>query len=321
MAIPSFEIVGGYKFPAVGFGTFTITDEKDLEEALDVALETGYRHIDTAYIYENEHIIGRVLKKWFDSGKLKREDIFITTKLPANGVNPDRVEHFLQTSLKNLQLDYVDLYLIHFPVCLGQEGGDPEPTDHISTWKKLEEQVDAGRTKAIGLSNFNKDQVKRIIENSRIKPAANQVELHVYLQQPELVKYCQENGVVVTSYFSLGNPGLVKWIEKRGAKPSAIMQNVIILEDAAVKRIADRHNKSPAQVLLKYLLQKNISVIPKSITATRIKENINLFDFTLDGDDLSALEALDQGEKGRRGRFDMNPAYLKHPEYPFKAAQ
>lgn len=261
-----------------------------------------------------------MLKKWFNSGKLKREDIFITTKLPPQGVHPDRVEQFTKLSLEKLQLDYIDLYIIHFPMFQEKPGdkylvGEVGPTDLLATWKKLEEQVDLGRVKSIGVSNFNEEQVGRIISNSRIKPASNEIELHVYLQQPQLVKYCQDNGIVVVSYFSLGNLGYVQLEEKRGKKTTLGFGKV--LTDPTVLQIADKHKRSPAQILLKFLVQKNIAVIPKSVTPGRIKENISLFDFILDKDDIKALEGLDKGEEGRLLRFDFRNGIVDHPEYPF----
>lgn len=321
MTVPTLDLLSGQKIPIVGLGTLNNVDEKELENALDAALEIGYRHIDTAYYYDNEHMIGKVLKKWFDSGKLKREELFITTKLPGPGIHPDKVEIYLKGSLEMLQLDYVDLYLIHFPIRTTEikEGGgfstvQPLPTDHIATWKKLEEQVDLGRTKNIGVSNFNQEQIGRIIANSRIKPASNQVELHVYLQQPELVKYCQDNGIVVVSYSTFCNPGANKWrIEKR--LPLRDIRKP--LDDAIVKKIAEKHKKSTAQILLKFALQNNIAVIPKSVTPNRLKENFDVFDFTLDQQDIKMLETLDQGEGGRLSKLDFNPLFLSHPEYPY----
>ncbi|CAG9765205.1 unnamed protein product [Ceutorhynchus assimilis] len=327
MAVPSFTLVNGHKFPLVGLGTFTVTDEKDLETSLNEALKAGYRHIDTASAYFNEHIIGRVLKSWFDSGKLKREDLFVTTKLASAGVHPDRVEEDILKSLEQLQLDYLDLYLIHFPVCV-QAGGasknDPsasvaQPTDHGAVWKKLEEQVELGRTRAIGVSNFNKDQVSRLVKTAKIKPAANQVELHVYLQQPELVKYLKANGILPISYASLGNPGINEFLVKQGRPPRP--GSTELLEDPVIKKIAAKHGKSSGQVLLKFLVQNNIAVIPKSVTPKRIQENINLFDFTLDVEDVKLLTGLDKGEQGRRYLMNFNQTVLDHPEYPFPKVQ
>ncbi|XP_030760215.1 1,5-anhydro-D-fructose reductase-like [Sitophilus oryzae] len=317
MAVPKF---GKCNIPAVGYGTFSIVDEEVLEKALGAAIETGYRHIDTAHTYDNEHLIGKVLKKWFDSGKLRREDIFITTKLPPHGVHPDRVEKFLKESLEKLQLDYIDLYLIHFPVTtktrLHVLPLEVEPTDHLAVWKKLEEQVDLGRVKNIGLSNFNQRQVARILEHSRIKPAANQVELHVYLQQPELVKFCLDNGVALVSYFSLGNPGIAKFFAAHGSGHLKFKQ-FGLLDNPTVQQIAEKHRKSTAQVLLRFLVQKNISVIPKSINPDRIKQNIDLFGFNLDEDDVKALESLDKGEGVRDLGEVYSQAVRDHPEYPF----
>ncbi|XP_030760211.1 aldose reductase A-like isoform X3 [Sitophilus oryzae] len=319
MAVQTFDLLGKFKIPAVGFGTFTATDEKELEAALDAAFEAGYRHIDTATIYANEHIIGKVLQKWFHSGKLSRKDIFITTKLPPNGVHPDRAEKFLLESLEKLQLDYVDLYLIHFPICtsasLLQSGAKPEHTDLIATWKKLEEQVDLGRAKAIGVSNFNINQVQRILDNARIKPAANQIELHIFFQQPELVNFLQQNGVLPISYSTLGNPGINKFLEKVG-RP--LRTNALdLLGNATVKTIAEKHDKTSGQILLKYWVQKKVAVIPKSVTPSRIKENIDLFDFSLGENDLKSLESLDLGEEGRQAIMSFSKEFLDHPEYPF----
>jgi len=319
MAAPSVELVGGYKIPVVGLGTWQCDDEKELETALDAALEIGYRHIDTAFAYRNEDVIGRVLKKWFTSGKIKREDLFITTKLPLDAINPDRVETFIKKSLDSLQLDYVDLYLIHFPVGTKPRVDlkapfEAEPTDHIAVWKKLEEQVDAGRTKTIGISNFNIKQVDRIVKNSRIKPASLQIENHVFLPQNDLVKFAQDNGIVVVAYSPLGSPGIGKFYAKFGVTGKEVPS---ILNNPTIKKIADKHKKSSAQVALKFLLQRNIVVIPKSVTVNRVKENINLFDFTLDKNDISALGELEVGEAARVCDFSIAAALKEHPEWPF----
>lgn len=317
MSIPKF---GKSNIPAVGYGTFSIVDEAEMEKALDAAIEAGYRHLDTATIYDNEHLIGKVLKKWFDSGKLRREEIFITTKLPTHGVHPDRVEKFLNESLEKLQVNYVDLYLIHFPVTTKERLDvvplEVEPTDLIAVWKKLEEQVDLGRVRSIGLSNFNQKQVAKIVDNSRIKPAANEVEIHVYMQQPELVKFCQDNGVVVISYFSLGNPGINKFFAEHGA-PFLKFKLIGLLENPIVEKIAKKHHKTVAQILLKFLVQKNIAVIPKSVTPSRIKQNIDLFDFTLDQTEIKELESLDKGEGVRDHSIIFSKEFIEHPEYPF----
>ncbi|XP_023310699.1 alcohol dehydrogenase [NADP(+)] isoform X1 [Anoplophora glabripennis] len=317
------DLPGGLKMPAIEIGTWQITDEADIETALNTALELGYRHIDTAFAYENEHFIGRVLQEWFSSGKLKREDLFITTKLPLQGVHPDRVEMFIKKSLENLKLDYVDLYLIHFPVGLKYVEGETnpslvdmqtEPEDHVGVWKKMEEQVDAGRTKTIGLANFNVRQIDRILQSARIKPACLQVELHVYLQQRELVKFCLQNGFVVVAYSPLGCPGYNKSLEEIGAEPKKLPD---MLHDETIKKIATKHTKSTAQVMLRYLLQRDLVAIPKSVTPARIKVNIDVFDFSLDAAEVKALDDLEVGEEARVCDFKIIPALLNHPEFPF----
>ncbi|XP_060523373.1 aldo-keto reductase family 1 member A1-like [Cylas formicarius] len=313
MAAPTLAL-GNYKIPIVGIGTFTVTEEETLEKALDVALEVGYRHIDTAYLYKNEHIIGKVLKKWFSSGKLKREDVFITTKLPWSNNYPEGVEKSLKESLESLQLDYVDLYLIHFPIRTtplddkGFQGLQGLPTDHIGIWRQMEEQVKAGRARTIGLSNFNQRQVENILREAKIKPVANQIELNVYLSQNEFVEFLQKNGLVAISYFSLSNPGLkAHWPDK----PQ-------VLEDQIVQKIAEKHKKTPAQILLKALVQRNIAVIPKSVTPSRIRENFQLFDFNLDDEDVKALDSVALGEKARLGGLKQ---LQSHPEYPYPINQ
>ncbi|KAL1509385.1 hypothetical protein ABEB36_004137 [Hypothenemus hampei] len=311
MASQYFTLTDGHKLPPIGLGTFTITNEQELETALDVALETGYRHIDTALFYRNEHIIGKVLKKWFNSGKLKREDVFVTTKLPGCQP-PEKVEFYVKKSLEDLQLDYIDLYLIHSPICFDIDSNLPFnkmkllPSDLVATYKKMEELVERGLCKTIGISNFNQRQVKKILDNAKIIPATNQVELHIYLQQPELVKFCQDNGIVMVSYLTFGNPGLGKWLESNNM-PARNYPD--ILNDPTVKKIADKHKKTTAQVLLKFMIQKNIAVIPKSVTPSRIRENFNIFDFTLDKADITEMEKLDKGEAGRNTWFDYNEDY------------
>ncbi|KAJ3643652.1 hypothetical protein Zmor_026351 [Zophobas morio] len=319
----------GQKIPAIGLGTFDAYNE-EMEAALNTALELGYRHIDTAFLYENERPIGRVVNQWISSGKLKREDLFITTKLPMVGVHPDRVEMFMKKSLENLQLDYVDLYLIHFPVGCKLKEGNPWPyfyengetavepkTDHAALWKKMEEQVDAGRTKNIGLSNYNISQITAVLKSARIKPAALQVELNVYLQQSELVDFCQKNGIAVIAYFPLLNPGYNNFITRIGEKPKQ-MPN--LLGDPEVIKIAQKHSKSPAQVVLRFLVQTGIIPIPKSVILKELQENINVYYFNLDDADMRILRGLDKGEAARMARCELFKGVDKHPDFPFPEA-
>lgn len=307
-------LCGDLNMPIIGLGTWQATDEQELETALNTSLEIGYRHIDTATVYQNEHIIGKVLDEWISSGKITREELFIVTKLPLSGVHPDRLEKNLIDSLQLLRLDYVDLYLIHFPVgmTLTDEFEDP---NHEGVWQKMEQQVDAGRAKTIGLSNFNIGQIENIMSFARIKPACNQIELHVFMQQPELVSFCQENGIVVTAYSPLGSPAYNKFLLGIGKEEKKDLINVFT--NTVLKDIAQKHNKSNAQIALKFLIQKDIVVIPKSINPERLKSNINLFDFCLDDDDLQQIEQLDVGEEARIFDFKFLPGIEDQPEYPF----
>lgn len=186
---------------------------------MDIALEVGYRHFDTAHLYQNEDILGRVLQKWFKSGKVTREELFIVTKLPPQGNHHERVADFLQQSLDNLQLDYVDLYLIHQPGTLevAEDGKWPKrengkcipdlSTSLEKTWKAMEEQVDLGKAKAIGLSSYSVEQVQRICKGARIKPANIQVELNAHYPKTDLRRVCASNGISVTAFAAFGSPG------------------------------------------------------------------------------------------------------------------
>lgn len=325
MAVNIFvDLPGCGKMPVLGYGTWQSNDD-ELERAVELALEAGYRHIDTAYVYENEKVIGNVIRRWISCGKLKREDLFLVTKLPACGNRPEGVAKFLNRSLKNLQVDYIDLYLIHVPMAFQDIEGDLHPmtpegeinmdvtTDHVAIWRKMESQVDAGLVKAIGISNFNKKQIQRILDIARIKPVNLQLELHAYFQQKEMVNFCNEHNISVTCYSPLGAPGLGKFMAAFGKHK----EMPDILHNPTVTRIASKWNKTSAQVLLRHCIQKGLVAIPKSVTASRIKENITIFDFKLDDEDMKELNNLDQGPIARLLDFTLFPGIKKHPEYPF----
>jgi len=312
-----YQDCGGLKMPSVGLGTFEARDDAEIETSVNTALELGYRHIDTAYVYENERAVGRVLNQWINSGKLKREELFITTKLPIRGIHRDRVEKYMKLSLDNLGLDYVDLYLAHFPIGIADKDGviEYEPHDHKGLWQSMEKQVEAGRTKTIGVSNFNTSQMDNLLKLAKIKPACNQIELHVFLQQPELVKFCQSKGVVVVAYSPLGSPGYNKFLNRIGVEERKDLVNV--LTDPVISEIAKKHKRTNAQIALRFLVQKNIVVIPKSVTPARLKVNFDVFSFSLEATDMKKLEGLDIGERGRVGDWKILPKVEEHPDYPF----
>ncbi|XP_062535919.1 1,5-anhydro-D-fructose reductase [Armigeres subalbatus] len=305
----------GTKMPALGFGTWRASDE-EVEKALNEALEAGYRHIDTAPVYLNEKTIGKVLKQWIDAGKVTRDELFIVTKLPPHGIRASSVEKFLKKSLNDLQLEYVDLYHVHVPFTLPEVNGPflvenglivlETTTDHVALWKAMEAVYEAGLARNIGLSNFNQRQIQRILDNCQIKPANLQIENHIYLQQPELVKFAKANGITVTAYSPLGSKGIEKLLGREVPD---------LLDNPVVKEIAEKLGKTPAQVLLRHLLQRGISTIPKSTNPKRLRDNIDLFTFDIEDSDMVRLNELDQNI--RICDFGFFPGVTKHPEFPF----
>ena len=263
MVTPTFKLSNGVAIRGVGLGTWQINDENMCLETVQIALKDGYRHFDTAQVYGNEQYIGHALK---DSG-VSRNELFITTKIWILNFLPSRVIPSFNKSLDKLQTDYVDLLLLHFPVSKLRH----------TAWKKMEEIHDSGKAKTIGVSNYTIKHLERLLKDCRIKPAVNQVELHVFLQQPDLLKYCESQGIVVEAYsplahgYGLNNPLLV--------------------------RLAKKHNKSAAQVMLRWCVEVGTIPLPKSSTAARIAENIDIFDFKLDKADLAELTELDANHR------------------------
>lgn len=322
------EQFNGTKLPIVGYGMWQSDDPELLEKGLDKALEVGYRHFDTAFQYGNEDVFGKVLNKWFSTGKIKREELFIVTKLPVYGSNAERVEFFLKLSLQKLQLDYVDLYLIHQPACAQVDETKVAPLydsegrvviDTSSTleqlWTAMEAQVTAGRAKSIGLSNFSESQVERIVKSSKVKPANIQVELNLTYPKKSLRALCKKLGLTVVAFAPLGSPGRRDtYLDEKSRLHVQIPE---LLTSPVVLEIAKKYNKTPAQVLLKALIQQDVAVIPKSVTPSRIVENFNVFDFELDADSLAKLDKLDSGKAGSWGFDWLNylPGLDTHPEF------
>lgn len=256
MNIKSAGLNSGTDIPVLGLGVWQIP-KKVCEEAVLAALDAGYRHIDTAAIYENEESVGNALKKI----SVPREEIFVTTKLWND--EHDNVEKAFHESLKKLRLDYVDLYLMHFPV--------PERNN---SWKILEKLHKKGKARAIGVSNFTIRHLKQLIDKSKIVPAVNQVEFHPYLYQKELLDFCNEKGIRLEAYSPLTH----------GHK----------LNDAKLIEIARKYQKSTAQVLIRWCLQHSLIVIPKSSKKQRIIENSLVFDFEISEDDMKALDGFNE---------------------------
>ncbi|KAG5899518.1 hypothetical protein JTB14_008207 [Gonioctena quinquepunctata] len=322
------KLSNGNLMPIVGLGTWR-TQPQETENAVQSALENGYRHIDTAFNYNTEESIGKIINKWIGTGEIQREELFITTKLPNYGNRPKDVEKYLKLSLSKLNLSYVDLYLIHMPFSFHCDEAAFAPlvkedgtfsldvnNDIIGTWKEMEKQVESGLAKAIGLSNFNAEQLRRIHDSAEIKPTVLQVELHAYFQQKELRDTCKKLNIAVTAYSPLGSPGANTHFSNK--YNYSLHDFPDILGHPAVKDLAQKYDKSPGQILLKHLVQQNIIVIPKSMNPDRIKANIDLFNFELSQDDMETLNRLDKAEEGRIFDFLFFKGVDDHPDYPFK---
>lgn len=316
----------GYSMPVVGLGTWQATPEI-VRDAVSNALEIGYRHIDTAYNYKNEAAIGEALQKWLMQDGNRREDLFVTSKLPHYANRPSDVSAYLQRSLKSLGLSYVDLYLIHMPFTMkANEAGDApataedgavllEETDHLAVWREMEKHVTEGRVRSIGVSNFNKRQLEHLCDNAGIAPACLQVEMHAAMQQEQMREVCANRRIALTAYSPLGSPG-----SKQHFKTKYQLEFTCpdLLTNETVLQLSETYKRSPAQILLRHLVQLGAAVIPKSTNPLRLKENFEIFDFQLSDNDMADLKKLDIGHKGRILNFLFFKGIENHPEYPFK---
>lgn len=283
--------------PVVGLGTW-MSPPGEVAGAVTFAIkEAGYRHVDCAWIYGNEPEIGGAFKELFASDAVKREDVFVTSKLWNSFHARDNVAKACKETLANLRLDYLDLYLIHWGVAT--RFGDKEPigedgvliTDTVSireTWEAMQELVKEGLVKAIGVSNFTTPMLLDLLTYATVPPAVDQVELHPYLQQKTLLDFCRARGIALTAYSPLGRPG--------AKPPRSFMKGSgqQLIDDPAITAIASRVQKAPAQVILRWGVQRGTIVIPKSVTPSRIKENIGIFDFALSDADMHTMQTLDR---------------------------
>ncbi|MCO5999313.1 aldo/keto reductase [Actinoallomurus rhizosphaericola] len=263
--VPTITLNTGAAIPQLGFGVWQVPDEEAVS-AVGTAIEAGYRSIDTAAAYENEEGVGKAIA----SAGVPREQLFVTTKLWNGDQGYDAALRAFDLSLDKLGLDYVDLYLIHWPL--------PAKDAYVETWKAFEKVYNEGRAKAIGVSNFQIPHLRRLFEETDVVPALNQIELHPYLQQEDLRAFHAEHGIATEAWSPLASGGE-------------------LLKDDTIARIAAEHGKTPAQVILRWHLQIGNVVIPKSVTPSRIRENIEVFDFELSDDDLAAIAGLNRDER------------------------
>ncbi|KAK6760464.1 hypothetical protein RB195_021797 [Necator americanus] len=308
---PTITLSNGVEMPQVGLGTWQSTPA-EVKAAVIAAVEAGYRLIDTATVYANEGAIGEAILELIEAGKIKREELFITTKLWATHLHPNDTESALRESLRLLKLDYVDLYLAHMPACFNHDMTEQNHSVTVEdVWKGLEGVYKKGLTKAIGISNFSGEQIERIMKTATVPIHNLQVELHLYFPQHDLHDICKKHNISLTSYATLGSPGRVNFSLPSGAKlewaPAAND-----LDNPNVKKLAEKYNKTPAQILLRYVMDRNIAVIPKSVNASRIAENFNVFDFALDQQEIKELEATPH-----RQRLFLQDFMEGHPEDAF----
>lgn len=262
--VPTITLNNGVEIPQLGFGVFQIEPEQT-EQATLAALEVGYRHIDTAEMYGNEAGVGKALR----SSGLERSEVFITSKLNNGFHAHDDALAAIEGTLEALDSDYVDLFLIHWPL--------PEVGDYVETWKAMEEIYRSGRAKAIGVSNFQAHHLRRLHAETTITPAVNQIEVHPYLTQNELRAFGAEHGIATEAW-------------------SPIAQG-LVLDDEAITRVARLVDRSPAQVVLRWHIQRGDIVFPKSVTRARVEENFALFDFELDAESMAAIDGLNRDQR------------------------
>lgn len=309
--VPKVKLNNGLEIPIFGLGTWK-SKPGEVTIAVEAAIDAGYRHIDCAHVYQNEKEVGAGIKNRIGAGVVKREDLWITSKLWNTFHLPNLVEPALKQTLEDLGLEYLDLYLIHWPQAY-KEGKDLFPADEngktlysdapfTETWKAMEALVNKGLTKSIGVSNFNSQQLEQVLKICKIKPVTNQVECHPYLNQRKLSDFCKKNDVTITAYSPLGSP------DRPWAKPG----DVQLLEDEKLKKLAEKYKKTPAQILLRYQVDRGHIVIPKSVTKSRIEENIKIFDFKLSAEDIAYIDSFDCN--GRVCHLDW---VKDHKDYPF----
>ena len=257
------KLNNGLEIPCIGLGTYQIRKKSEIENVIKIGYNTGYRLIDTAVVYGNEKLIGDALKKL----KIKRNEIFIITKIYKDDMKYDKVKKSIESSLKKLQTDYIDILLIHWPEVEKSE-------DRINVWKALEESVEEKKVKMIGVSNFCKIHLEQILNNCKIKPVINQIECNPIYYDEETINYCEQNGIVIQAYCPFA-----EWNEK-------LVENDIILN------IAKKKEKSVSQIILKWLLQKNKIPLPKSVHGDYIKQNFDLNGFYLTEEEMTQIDSL-----------------------------
>lgn len=320
MAMPRVTLSSGHSMPIVGLGTWK-SKPGEVRAAVEAAIDCGYRHIDCAAIYGNEKEVGEALTTKLGGG-LERGDIFIVSKLWNNAHRKDDVRPACEKTLADLGLDYLDLYLIHWPHAFAPGGAMiprnedgtvmyDEETEFTETWEAMEALVDAGLVRSIGISNFNAAQVRAVTAMCRIRPAMNQVECHPYFSQARLKEVCAGEGIPLTAYCPLGSAD----------NPSRKPDDPWLLEDKVLADVGAKHGKSAAQVAIRWQMQRGVVVIPKSVNPARIAANLDVCDFELTDEDMAAVDGLDRDWRCNVPSVQVDgefkPRDAAHRHYPF----
>ncbi|KAI1701718.1 aldo/keto reductase family domain-containing protein [Ditylenchus destructor] len=329
-SVPTIRFSNGVDMPVIGLGTWEPRPGL-VEPAIEAAVAAGYRNIDTADLYKNEEAIGNALQSLFNKGIIKREDIFVTTKLNQTGFRKEDVEPFLRDQLRRLKLDYVDLYLMHFPAAYKANGKGEvievstsnlnysqllqilkidETVKPEDTWQGMEGVYNKNLTRSIGISNFNSSQIQRLLKIAKVPIHNLQVECHVHFIQRELLELSKQNNISMTCYAPLGAPGLVKWLHADSPYPWPPGPKPLL--NPEVLKLSGKYGKPPASILLRYLIQRGNIVIPKSVQPERIRENIQVFDFKLTDEEMDKLS-----QSQPQQRIYTQQWMIGHPEDPF----
>ncbi|MGE7949458.1 aldo/keto reductase [Lysinibacillus sp. NPDC093688] len=254
------------EMPLIGYGVFRVPEGDDLAEAVKTAIAKGYRSIDTAQVYRNEESVGRGIRAAIDKGLVTREELFVTSKVWNDGLSYEETLAAYDSSLEKLGLDYLDLYLVHWP------GID---TNYVDVYKALEKVYQDGRVRSIGVSNFHVHHLENLLKETSVVPVINQIEFHPHLTQEEVRAFCKENGIQVEAWSPLMNGSL--------------------LEESLIQQLASKYGKTPAQIVLRYDVQHGVVTIPKTMTPARMTENLTVFDFALTEEEMAQLDALNDG--------------------------
>ncbi|KAJ0170130.1 hypothetical protein K1T71_014058 [Dendrolimus kikuchii] len=308
--VPTILLNNGERMPALALGTYLGFDKngivksenKLLRDVVCQAIDIGYRHIDTASIYSTEREIGEAINMKIKQGVVKREDVFITTKLWNTRHKREQVAEALRESLKQLNLDYVDLYLMHWPIGINDDYTYSD-VDFMETWQGMEDMQKLGLAKAIGVSNFNKEQLERVIREGSIRPAVIQIEVHPQIIQSDLISFAKSEGIVVMGYSPFGS--LVSRYGMFFAGPR--------ITDPKLVAIARKYGKTTPQVVLRWSVDRSVVPIPKSVNPNRLQENINIFDFSLTKEEINVINSYNSNT-----RYTLPSFWQNHPYYPFE---